>query len=99
MGWATGVPFPRGARITSLHHTFKPALEVIQSATQWVVGSIYLEVKRPGFESDHSPACSGEVNDAWSYTSTPPYVFIAWCLIMHKKQLHLHLSLAFLKRN
>jgi hypothetical protein len=34
-------------------------------------------VKRPGHEADHSPAASVEVKNAWSYTSTLPYVFIA----------------------
>jgi len=29
-------------------------------------------VKRPGRESDHSPPSGAEVNNAWSYTSTPP---------------------------
>jgi hypothetical protein len=31
-------------------------------------------------EADHSPPCSAEVKNAWSYTSTPQYVFMAWCL-------------------
>jgi hypothetical protein len=25
-----------------------------------------------------------EMKYAWSYTSTPPYVFMIWCLIMHR---------------
>jgi hypothetical protein len=27
-----------------------------------------------------------EDKNMWSYTSTPPYVFIAWCLIKHTEQ-------------
>jgi hypothetical protein len=38
---------------------------------QWVPGTLSLGVKRPR-ESDHSPPCSAEVNNAYSYTSTPP---------------------------
>jgi hypothetical protein len=34
-------------------------------------------VKRPGREADHSPPSSAEVKNAWSYTSTPQYVFMA----------------------
>jgi hypothetical protein len=34
-----------------------------------------LGVKRPGSEADHSPPSSAEVKKAWSYTSTPQYVF------------------------
>jgi hypothetical protein len=38
-------------------------------------------VKRPGLEADHSPPSSVVVKNAWSYTSTPQYVFMAWCLV------------------
>jgi hypothetical protein len=41
-------------------------------------------VKRIGRETDHSPASSAEVKNAWSYTSTQPYVFMAWCLLVVK---------------
>jgi len=30
-------------------------------------------------EADHSPPSSAEVENAWSYTSTPQYVFMVWC--------------------
>jgi hypothetical protein len=26
----------------------------------------------------------GEVKNAWSYTSAPPYVFMAWCFTKHR---------------
>jgi hypothetical protein len=42
-----------------------------------------LGVKWLEHESDHSPPSSAEVKNAWSYTSTPPYVFMAWCLVKH----------------
>jgi hypothetical protein len=32
---------------------------------------------RPRREADHSPPTSAEVKNAWIYTSTPPYVFMA----------------------
>jgi hypothetical protein len=38
-------------------------------------------VKRPKREADHSPPTSAEVKKTWIYTSTPPYVFMAYCLI------------------
>jgi hypothetical protein len=41
-------------------------------------------VKRPRREADHSPPSSAEVKNAWSYTSTPPYVFMAWYLLKHR---------------
>jgi len=40
-------------------------------------------VKRLGREADHSPPSRVEVNE-WSYTSTTPYAFRAWCLIKHR---------------
>jgi hypothetical protein len=42
-----------------------------------------LGLKRPGREAYHSPPSSAEVTNAWSYTSTVPYVFMAWCLVTH----------------
>jgi hypothetical protein len=43
-----------------------------------------LGVKWPGREADHSPPTSVDVKNAWSYTSTPQYVFMAWCLVKHR---------------
>jgi hypothetical protein len=38
----------------------------------------------PGGKADYSPPPSAEVKNAWSYTSTPQYVFMAWCLVKHR---------------
>jgi hypothetical protein len=57
----------------------RPALGPTQPPIQCVPG-----VKKPGCESDHPPSSSAEVNNTWSNTSTPPYVFIAWCLVKHR---------------
>jgi len=40
-------------------------------------------VKRWGREADNSPPFSAEVN-AWSYASSTPYIFMAWCLVKHR---------------
>jgi hypothetical protein len=53
-----------------------PALGPTQSPFQWVPGALFLGVKRPGREADHSPT-SAEVKKTWIYTSTPPYTFMA----------------------
>jgi hypothetical protein len=50
-------------------------------------GLFPLGVKRPEREADYSPPSSVEVMNAWTYTSTPQYVFVAWCLIKHRKTL------------
>jgi hypothetical protein len=61
----------------SLHHrlwdTSPPPL---QPPIQWVQA-----IKRAVREADRSPPSSAEVMNAWSYTSAPPYVFMAWYLV------------------
>jgi len=42
-------------------------------------------VKRPECEADHSSPSSAEVENMWSYTSTPPYVCMAWCLVKQRE--------------
>jgi hypothetical protein len=36
-------------------------------------------------EAGHSTPYSVEVKNAWSYTSTPPHIFMAWCLVKHRE--------------
>jgi hypothetical protein len=48
---------------------------------QRVPGDLSPGLKRRGREADHSPPTSAEVKKTWIYTSTPPYVFMAWCLV------------------
>jgi len=43
---------------------------------QWVPGAFYPWIKQPGHEADYSPESSPAVNNTWSYTSTPQYVFM-----------------------
>jgi hypothetical protein len=62
----------------------RPALGLTQPPIQWIPGALSLGLKRPGREADHSPPSSAEVKNAWSYTSTPQYVFVAWCLVKHR---------------
>jgi hypothetical protein len=62
----------------------RPALGPTQPRIQWVPGALSLGVKRPEREADHSPPSSSEVKNAWNYTSTPQYAFMAWCLVKHR---------------
>jgi hypothetical protein len=52
--------------------------------TSGFLGPFLRGVKRSGSEADHSPPSSIEPKYVWSYTSTPIYVFIAWCLVKHR---------------
>jgi hypothetical protein len=59
----------------------RTALGPTQPPIQWVPGALSLGLKRPGREADHSPPSGAEVKNAWSYTSTPQYVFMTWCFV------------------
>jgi hypothetical protein len=48
---------------------------------EWSSGPPSPGVKPPALIADHSHPSSAEVKNAWSYASTHPYVFMAWCLI------------------
>jgi hypothetical protein len=51
----------------------------------------------PGGKSDHSPPSSAEVQNVWSYTSTPQYIFMAWCLVKHRDNFTLPQILTWLQ--
>jgi hypothetical protein len=69
----------------------RTALGPTHPPIQWVPAVLSLGVKRPGREADHSTPSSAEVKNAWSYTSTPPYVFVAWCSLKHRDNFLLYL--------
>jgi hypothetical protein len=54
----------------------RTALGPTQPPNQWVKGALSLGVKRPGREAHHLPPSSAEAKNAWSYISTPQYVFM-----------------------
>jgi hypothetical protein len=74
-----GFPFSTASR-PALGHTSPPI--------QLVPRTFSPRVNQKERETDHSPPSSAEVKNAWSCTSTQPYVFIAWCLIKHNIRLH-----------
>jgi hypothetical protein len=41
-------------------------------------------MKKKGREADSSSQSSAEIKRLWSYTSTPPYVIMVWCLIKER---------------
>jgi len=59
----------------------RPALGTTRPPIYWVPGTLSPEVKWPGHTADRSPPTSATVKkNAWSYTSTPQYVFMVRCL-------------------
>jgi hypothetical protein len=67
---------PISWRIFLLATAFSLALGPTQTPIQRVPGVLSVGVKHSGRESDHSPPSSVEVDNAWTYASTLPYVFM-----------------------
>jgi hypothetical protein len=59
----------------------RPVLGSTQPPIRWVPRGLSPGVKGPEMEADHSPKSSAEVENAWSYTSTPQYAFMVWCVV------------------
>jgi hypothetical protein len=51
-----------------------------------------LGVKQSGRKANNSPPTNDEVNNEWSYTSDPQYVFMAWCLVKRRDLLLANLA-------
>jgi hypothetical protein len=64
--------------------TSRPNLRPTHPPTQWTSWALSTGVNWPGREDDHSSASSAEVENAWSYTSTNQYVFVAWDLVKYR---------------
>jgi hypothetical protein len=74
----------RGLEIFLFTTASRTALGHTQPSIQGKPGALSLGVKRPGREVDHSPPSGAEVKNAWSYTSTPQYVFMAWWSVKYR---------------
>jgi hypothetical protein len=72
-GWSGGGGSSPGHRLGIFLFTTmsRPALWPNQPPIQWVPVALFLKVKRPGREADHSPPSSYEIKNAYSYTSAP----------------------------
>jgi hypothetical protein len=87
MGWTIrflGFDSRQGLRIILFTTVSRTALGPIQSHIQWVPTALSPGVKLPGRDANHSLPSSAEVKNAWSYNSTPQYVFTVWCLVKHR---------------
>jgi hypothetical protein len=72
-GLGSTVQFPVGARDCSLRVASAPAVGHLQPPPPGV--------KRPGREADQAPPSSGEVKNAWIYTSTPAHDIIVYVYV------------------
>jgi hypothetical protein len=60
------------------------ALGLFQPPVQQVLGTLSPGVKWQELKAVHSPPASAKVKKTWIYTFTPPYVFLACCLVKHR---------------
>jgi hypothetical protein len=88
-GWTTTVRFSVGARYIFLFATAsRPVLGLIQPPMQWVPEAPSPWVKRPWCITYCSFPSSADVKNTWGYTPTPPYVFMAYCLVKCRIIIH-----------
>jgi hypothetical protein len=82
--------------VLNIHHvdTVLNKFYVIQPPIQRLPEAVFPGVKRPGREADHSPPSSAEVKNAWSYTSTLPFVFMAWYLVKNRDNFAFYFTLS-----
>jgi hypothetical protein len=82
----------QGLGIFLLFTASRPVLGPTQPPIQWVPAVLSLGLKQPRRDADHSPPSSA-VKNAWSYTYTPQYAFMAWCSVEAQEQLYFYLTL------
>jgi hypothetical protein len=76
--WATVAPTQNSDLVKFSNLYLIHCLTKHKKCTMWCVGGkvwigfIWLRIKRPGSEADHSPPYGIGDKNAWSYTSTPP---------------------------
>jgi hypothetical protein len=71
-GRSSRVRFPAGAGNFSLHHRVQNGSGAHPASYSMGTRVSFPGGKAAGREADHSPPCSAEVKNAWSYTTTPP---------------------------
>jgi hypothetical protein len=59
----------------------RPAQGLTQPPIQWVPRAFTPGVRRSGREAELLSPSPAKVKNAWSHTSTPPYVLMAWHLV------------------
>jgi hypothetical protein len=83
--WMTGVRFLAGAGTFSPFHHSQTSSGAHQASCPMGTRA---PSSGPGNEAGHSPIFSAKVKNTWSYTTIPPYIFMAWCLVKHVICLH-----------
>jgi hypothetical protein len=83
-GWTTGVRSRYVYVLPFLRHRVQTGSGAHPASYPMVTEGSFSGVKRSGRKAYHSPPFCAEDKNAWSYTSTPSYVFMSWCLIKYR---------------
>jgi hypothetical protein len=89
------VRLPAGAGNFSLLHRVQTGSGAHPASYPVGTRGSFPGVKWPGREVEDSPPSSAEVKNAWSYTSTPLYAFMAWWLVEHRDNVTFTLPSSF----
>jgi hypothetical protein len=82
-GQGIWIQFLAEARDFSFVHSNQIVSGVHQAAYTIGTRAYFPGIKWLRHEAECSPLSSVKIKNAWSYTSTPSYISMAWCLIMH----------------
>jgi hypothetical protein len=69
---------------SGLHSLENSVWKRLWTLTDREKGGLCPQLKRQGMKLAHSPPSRTEGNNPWSYISSAPFVFIAFCLIEHR---------------
>jgi hypothetical protein len=72
--------------IFSLRHRVQTGAGAHPVSSPVGIGDFFAWLKGRGRESGHSCSYIAEVKNALRYTSTPQYLFMAWCLVKHRNK-------------
>jgi heme/copper-type cytochrome/quinol oxidase subunit 4 len=87
MGWTIGVlgfDSLRGLGIFLFIIATRMALGQTQPPNRWVPGALSLGIKRLGVKLIILLHLVPKSKNEWSYTSTPQYALMAWCLVKQR---------------
>jgi hypothetical protein len=86
MWWTGGVEFLARERHFLCSTASRLPVRPTKPPIQWVLVALSPGVKRPRHEADHPFSIKCQGPKFWSYISTPPNVFMSFCLIIYALQ-------------
>jgi hypothetical protein len=91
------VRFPTGAGNFSLHHRVQNGSGAHPASYPVVTRGSFAWVKLLNLNLTNHLHIVSRSKNAWSYTFTPPYVFMAWCLVKHSDNVTFTCCLMFIR--